>query len=41
MGCNIADLRVAMTLGNAEAIEMSVEAGLGVAFISRFVASRE
>jgi DNA-binding transcriptional LysR family regulator len=29
-----------MTLGNAEAIEMSVEAGLGVAFISRFVASR-
>ena len=39
-GLNIADLRVAMTLGNAEAIEMSVEAGLGVAFISRFVASR-
>jgi DNA-binding transcriptional LysR family regulator len=39
-GLNIADLRVAMTLGNAEAVEMSVEAGLGVAFVSRFVASR-
>ncbi len=39
-GLNIADLRVAMTLGNAEAIEMAVEAGLGVAFVSRFVARR-
>jgi LysR family transcriptional regulator, transcriptional activator of the cysJI operon len=39
-GLNISDLRVVMTLGNAEAIEMSVEAGLGVAFVSRFVANR-
>ena len=37
---SISDLRVVMTLGNAEAIEMSVEAGLGVAFASCFVANR-
>jgi DNA-binding transcriptional LysR family regulator len=39
-GLNIGDLQVVMTLGNAEAIEMSVEAGLGVAFVSRLVACR-
>ena len=39
-GLSVADLRVVMTLGNAEAIEMSVEAGLGIAFVSRLVACR-
>jgi DNA-binding transcriptional LysR family regulator len=33
-------LNVAMTLGNAEAIEMAVEEGLGIAFVSRLAASR-
>jgi DNA-binding transcriptional LysR family regulator len=33
-------LNVAMVLGNAEAIEMAVEEGLGVAFISRLAAAR-
>jgi len=33
-------LNVAMVLGNAEAIEMAVEEGLGVAFVSRLAASR-
>ncbi len=33
-------LRVAMTLGNAEAIEMAVEEGIGVSFISRLAAQR-
>ncbi len=33
-------LNVAMTLGNAEAIEMAVEEGLGTAFISRLAAWR-
>lgn len=33
-------LKVAMTLGNAEAIEMAVEEALGVAFISRLAAAR-
>ncbi|MFL7894317.1 MAG: LysR substrate-binding domain-containing protein [Anaerolineales bacterium] len=33
-------LKVAMSLGNAEAIEIAVEEGLGVAFISRLAASR-
>lgn len=39
-GLNIADMQVIMTLGNAESIEMSVEAGLGIAFVSRYVACR-
>lgn len=34
------DLNVVMELGNAEAIESSVEAGIGVAFLSRLVAKR-
>ncbi len=33
-------LNVAMVLGNAEAIEMAVEEGLGIAFISRLAAAR-
>jgi len=33
-------LNVAMTLGNAEAIEMAVEEGIGIAFVSRLAASR-
>ncbi len=33
-------LPIAMELGNAEAIEMAVEEGLGVAFISRLAAAR-
>ncbi len=39
-GLSVADLKVVMTLGNAEAIEMSVEAGIGAAFIPRLVAAR-
>ena len=33
-------LNVAMMLGNAEAIEMAVEEGIGIAFISRLAAAR-
>ena len=33
-------IKVAMGLGNAEAIEIAVEEGIGVAFISRLAASR-
>jgi LysR family transcriptional regulator, transcriptional activator of the cysJI operon len=33
-------LEVSMTLGNAEAIEMAVEEGLGISFVSRLAASR-
>ena len=33
-------LNIAMVLGNAEAIEMAVEEGLGVAFISKLAAAR-
>jgi len=33
-------LNVAMILGNAEAIEMAVEEGIGISFISRLAASR-
>lgn len=33
-------LNVAMVLGNAEAIEMAVEEGIGVAFVSRLAAAR-
>jgi DNA-binding transcriptional LysR family regulator len=39
-GLSITDLPVAMTLGNAEAVEMAVETGLGAAFVSRLVACR-
>ncbi len=34
------DLDTVMELGNAEAIEASVEAGIGIAFVSRMVAKR-
>jgi DNA-binding transcriptional LysR family regulator len=33
-------LKVAMGLGNAEAIEIAVEEGIGIAFISRLAATR-
>lgn len=33
-------LNIAMVLGNAEAIEMAVEEGLGIAFVSRLAAAR-
>lgn len=39
-GMCVADLRPVMTLGSAEAIAMSVEAGIGAAFIPRVVAER-
>jgi LysR family transcriptional regulator, low CO2-responsive transcriptional regulator len=39
-GLFVTDLETAMTLGNAEAIAMSVEAGLGVGFVSRLAAQR-
>ncbi len=39
-GLDISQLRVALMLADAEAIEMSVEAGIGVAFVSRMAASR-
>lgn len=39
-GLSIEDLPVVLTLANAEAIEMSVEAGIGAAFVSRLAAAR-
>ncbi len=39
-GIHLDDLNVVMELGNAEAIEMAVEEGIGVSFISRLVAQR-
>ena len=39
-GIDMGQLEVALTLANAEAIEMSVEAGIGVAFVSRLAAVR-
>jgi DNA-binding transcriptional LysR family regulator len=39
-GIDVGQLEVALTLANAEAIEMSVEAGIGVAFVSRLAAAR-
>lgn len=39
-GISLDMLSVAMMLGNAEAIEMAVEEGIGVAFISRLAAAR-
>jgi DNA-binding transcriptional LysR family regulator len=39
-GIRIDDLEVCMELGNAEAIETSVEAGLGVAFVSTLAAAK-
>lgn len=39
-GFDISQLRTVLTLANAEAIEMSVEAGIGAAFVSRLAAER-
>jgi DNA-binding transcriptional LysR family regulator len=39
-GLNISDLKVVMEIGNSEAISMSVEEGIGAAFVSRTVARR-
>ncbi|MGE5601864.1 MAG: LysR substrate-binding domain-containing protein, partial [Nitrososphaerales archaeon] len=39
-GLEIAKLQTVLTLGSAEAIEMSVEAGVGIAFVSRLAAAR-
>jgi DNA-binding transcriptional LysR family regulator len=39
-GHNISQLQSVLSLANAEAIEMSVEAGIGAAFISRMAAAR-
>lgn len=39
-GLDIAQLRAVMTLASAEAVEMSVEAGIGIAFVSRLAAAR-
>lgn len=39
-GISLDMLNVAMELGNAEAIEMAVEQGIGIAFISRLAAAR-
>mgnify|MGYP006285815747 CR=1 FL=1 len=39
-GIGIDELRVVMSVGNSEAIEMAVEHGLGIAFISRLAALR-
>lgn len=39
-GLDIEQLHTVLTLANAEAIEMSVEAGIGVAFVSRVAAAR-
>jgi DNA-binding transcriptional LysR family regulator len=38
-GISLDQLRVVMSVGNSEAIEMAVEHGLGIAFISRLAAS--
>jgi DNA-binding transcriptional LysR family regulator len=40
-GVDIAQLQTVLTLTNAEAIEVSVEAGIGVAFVSRLAAASE
>ncbi len=39
-GISLDQLRVVMSVGNSEAIEMAVEHGLGIAFISRLAARR-
>ncbi len=39
-GLHVEQLQVVLTLANAEAIEMSVEAGIGVAFVSKLAATR-
>ena len=39
-GLKVDQLQTVLTLGNTEAIEMSVEAGIGIAFVSRLAADR-
>jgi len=39
-GLSAEQLQVVLSLGNAEAIEMSVEEGIGIAFVSRMAAQR-
>lgn len=39
-GVHLDDLNIVMELGNAEAIEMAVEEGIGVSIVSRLVAQR-
>lgn len=39
-GLNLDQFQAVLTLANAEAIEMSVEAGVGMAFVSRLAAAR-
>ncbi len=39
-GLSIQQLQTVLTLANTEAIEMSVEAGIGIAFVSRMAAGR-
>ncbi len=39
-GLSIEQLQVVLSLGNTEAIEMSVEEGIGIAFVSRMAAQR-
>lgn len=39
-GLNVSQLQPVLTLANAEAIEMSVEAGIGAAFVSKLAAAR-
>ncbi|MGW8318102.1 MAG: LysR substrate-binding domain-containing protein [Candidatus Promineifilaceae bacterium] len=40
VGLEIGQLRTVLTLGNAEAVALAVEEGLGAGFVSQFVASR-
>lgn len=39
-GLSVEQLQTVLTLGNTEAIEMSVEEGIGIAFVSRMAAQR-
>jgi DNA-binding transcriptional LysR family regulator len=40
IGLSVDDLRIVLTLGNAEAIALAVEEGLGVGFVSQIVITR-
>lgn len=40
VGLTVDDLNVILTLGNSEAIALAVQEGLGVGFVSKFVANR-
>ena len=39
-GLNVDNLQTVLTLASAEALEVSVEAGIGVAFVSKMAATR-